>query len=627
MKYKLMLPILLMIGYFVVSCSDKNAESRSSTQDEKTSRSEQAVDKNPNRNLYWGDTHLHTNYSSDAFLFGTIMATPDDAYRFAKGEVMTYPPTGEKIQVKRPLDFLVVTDHAEGLGTLTAARQQRDFLMSTDRGKQLAEVVGGDPGIPMFLKWLRAKNQGEFTFTEVDTGRVMQTIWEEYIAYADQHNDPGQFTSFIGWEWTSTPKGFNLHRVVFSPDDASKASKFLPYSATHSQHPEDLWDWMAETSESLDIDLVAIPHNSNVSGGLMFPDKETHKGIPITADYARTRAQWEPIVEITQIKGTSEAHPAISQDDEFASFEQWDALLRSDGSDRATRTKGYRGDFVRYALQEGMKIEEQVGVNPYKFGVIGSSDTHTALSSVDEDQFTGKNLIDGGAPDKSKPWIADIKHIDFSASGLAAVWAESNTRRDIYDAMQRREVYGTTGPRIQLRVFGGFDFSPEDIEAADYVDRGYDRGVPMGGELMSSSGDPLQLMIAATMDPDGAHLDRVQVIKSWLENGESQEKIYDVAWSGDRKITAGTLPPVGNTVNVQEASYTNDIGAAELTTIWTDPDFDPSQRAVYYVRVLEIPTPRFSTYASAKMGQDPWAGQEPVIQERAYSSPIWYQTK
>ncbi len=617
----------LILCLFLYSCTNSTENKDTTTSATPKTISNKEVSKNPNKNLYWGDTHIHTNYSSDAFLFGTIMASPDDAYRFAKGEVMTYPPTGEKIQIKRPLDFLVVTDHAEGLGTMLRARNKDPLLLSTEAGKRLAKIVEGKPGIPMFLKWLRAKNLGQTGLTEIDTGKVMESIWTAHNQFADDHNDPGKFSAFIGWEWTSTLGGNNLHRVLFTPQGADVANQFLPYSATHSPNPEDLWEWLEKTTEKYGVDLVSIPHNSNVSGGLMFPDDKDSKGNQIDVSYAKTRAKWEPVVEMTQIKGTSEGHPALSPNDEFANFELWDILLKTSGGNTAERATPNRADFVRYALQDGLKIEENLGVNPYKFGLIGSSDTHTALSSVDEDNFTGKNLIDGGAADKSKPWINDVLHIDFSSSGYAAVWAESNTRRDIYDAFIRKEVYGTTGSRIQLRVFGGWDFDQKDVEQSNFVDIGYQKGVPMGSDL-NNTGKSVRLMIHAAKDPAGGNLDRIQVVKSWLADNQTQEKIYNVAWAGDRELdSAGKLSPIGNTVDLKNSTYTNTIGSKELAVVWEDPDFNAAQKAVYYVRVLEIPTPRFSTYASAKLGQDPWTEKEPVIQERAYSSPIWYTPK
>jgi len=606
------------------NCSpDSNAVDKSIETNKESTKA--AVQKNQNKNLYWGDTHIHTNYSSDAFLFGTIMASPDEAFRFAKGEVMIYPPTGEKIQINRPLDFLVVTDHAEGLGTMIKARSKDPLLMSTETGRRLAKVVDGDPGIPMFLKWMRAKNLGQTGLTEIDTGSVARTIWAEHNQYADDHNEPGKFSAFIGWEWTSTLGGNNLHRILFTHQDASVANQFLPYSATHSPNPEDLWEWLDETSERYNVDLISIPHNSNVSGGLMFPNDKDSKGNPLDASYAQTRAKWEPIVEITQIKGTSEAHPKFSPTDEFAGFELWNILLKSDGGTKASRSNPQKEDFVRYALGSGLKLEVSLGTNPYKFGLIGSSDTHTALSSIDEDNFTGKNLMDGGAEDKSKSWIYDIKHLDFSAAGYAAVWSESNTRKDIYDAFRRKEVYGTTGSRMQLRVFGGWNFEDNDIASADFVNAGYTKGVPMGGDLSNAGSKKLQLMIHASKDPQGGNLDRIQVVKSWIENDTPQEKIIDVAWSDDRvKDKSGHLPAIQNTVNVKDASYTNTVGSEELAIVWEDPEFDADKRAVYYVRVIEIPTPRYSTFASAKIQQDPWAGVDPIVQERAYSSPIWY---
>ena len=625
MKYYLFIPCVFLVLF---NCTNSTEHKEITTSATPTTPSQKEVTKNPNKSLYWGDTHIHTNYSSDAFLFGTIMASPDDAYRFAKGEVMVYPPTGEKIQIKRPLDFLVVTDHAEGLGTMLKARNQDPLLMSTEAGRRLAKIVEGKPGIPMFLKWLRAKNLGETGLTEIDTGKVMQSIWTEHNQFADDHNEPGQFSAFIGWEWTSTLGGNNLHRVLFTPQGADVANQFLPYSATHSPNPEDLWNWLEETTKKHGVDLVSIPHNSNISGGLMFPDDKDSKGNQIDVSYAKTRAKWEPIVEMTQIKGTSEGHPALSPNDEFVNFELWDILLKTSGGDKAERAPAKRADFIRYALQDGLKLEESLGVNPYKFGLIGSSDTHTALSSVDEDNFTGKNLIDGGAADKSKPWINDVLHIDFSSSGYAAVWAESNTRRDIYDAFIRKEVYGTTGSRIQLRVFGGWDFEQKDVEQSNFVDIGYQKGVPMGSDLNNTSSNNIRLMIHAAKDPEGGNLDRIQVVKSWLDGNQPQEKIYNVAWAGDRALDQkGLLSPIGNTVDLKKSTYTNTIGSKELAVVWEDPDFNAAQKAVYYVRVLEIPTPRFSTYASAKLGQDPWTEKEPIIQERAYSSPIWYTPK
>lgn len=613
------------LSIILFGCNSENTTENADSPNDGASSSAEEITQNPNRNLYWGDTHLHTNFSSDAYLFGTIMASPDEAYRFAKGEVMVYPPTGEKIQIKRPLDFLVVTDHAEGLGTLLKARQKDSLLMSTEAGRRLEQIVSEKPGVGMFLKWLQAKNEGAMGLTEIDTGQVMKNIWAEHNQYADDHNDPGKFSAFIGWEWTSTLNGNNLHRILFTPNDASLANQFIPYSATHSPNPEDLWAWLEETTEKYGVDLVSIPHNSNVSGGLMFPEDNDSKGNPLDVSYAKTRAKWEPIVEISQIKGTSEAHPALSPNDEFANFELWDILLKTQGTNKAFRTTPNHGDFVRYALQRGLTLEESLGTNPYKFGIIGSSDTHTALSSVDEDNFTGKNLMDGGAADKSEAWISDVKHIDFSSSGYAAVWAESNTRRDIYDAFLRKEVYGTTGSRIQLRVFGGYDFEQKDVENADYVSLGYQKGVSMGSDLNNASDKKVRLMIHAAKDPQGANLDRIQVVKSWLENGEKKEQIYNVTWAGERELnTDGSLPSVGNTVDLKNATYENSIGESELAVVWEDPDFNAENRAVYYVRVLEIPTPRFSTYASAKLGLDPWTEKEPIIQERAYSSPIWY---
>jgi hypothetical protein len=450
--------------------------------------------------------------------------------------------------------------------------------------------------------------------------------WGENIDAAERYNEPGVFTAFAGWEWSSTPDGRNLHRVVFTPAPAATLRSFVPFSSLDSMAPEDLWSWLDTTARAEATDFVAIPHNSNMSTGLMFQDVDTD-GRPMTAAYARTRARWEPVVEITQIKGTSETHPLLSPNDEFADFELYSGLFT-----RAVSSTPLAGDFVRNALQLGLRLESTIGVNPYKFGLIGSTDQHVGLPNADEDDFYGatartltpEERLAAGTRGNFAPW-------NLSASGLAGVWATENTRAAIFQAFRRREVYSTSGPRISLRVFGGFDYTAADASANDIAAVGYRKGVAMGGDLSNAPrGSAPSLLIEASRDPEGANLDRVQVVKGWLDSaGESHEQIFEAAWSGDRALRPdGRLEAVGTTVELETASYTNTIGTSRLATVWRDPDFDPDVRAFYYVRVLEIPTPRHQVYDAAALGMSAAAIEaieKPArIQERAWSSPIWF---
>ena len=536
------------------------------------------------RNVYWGDTHVHTSYSSDAYGFGNVTVDPETAYRFAKGLPVVHPGLGSRVRLHRPLDFLAVADHSP-----------------VGRGAP----IEGDRNTPEF----------------------QEAAWSLYVDAAERNNDPGTFTALIGWEWTSMPGGANLHRVVFTPTDAETAKRFLPLSSRDSPRPEDLWSWLEETSDRLGIDFVAIPHNSNVSKGLMF-DMVDSDGRPISAEYARTRMRWEPLAEVLQLKGTSETHPLLSPEDEFANFELWQFLLRGGLSVPDP------GDYVRTALLRGLRIEEGVGVNPYKFGLQGGTDTHTGLSDADEDLYAGwmvrlsgpaggaePFMSPGGGPPRGVGW-------DGAAQGITGAWSTANTREALTAAFKRKEVYATSGPRMRLRVFGGFEFDPEDAESRDIAAVGYGGGVPMGGDLAQAPNNtPVSLLIHAVKDPVGANLDRVQVIKGWLDDdGETHEHVYDVAWAGRRTAANGKVHAIGSTVDLARATYDNSIGTAELSTVWMDPDFDADERAFYYVRVLEIPTPRWSTYDAVALGLDPEQAIErpPAIQERAFSSPIWY---
>ncbi len=531
------------------------------------------------RNVYWGDTHVHTSYSNDAYGFGNVTVDPEMAYRFAKGLPVVHPATGNRVRLDRPLDFLAVSDHSP-----------------VGRGAP----IEGDRNTPEF----------------------QAAAWSLYVDAAERNNDPGTFTAIIGWEWTSMPNRANLHRVVFTPTDAETAKRFLPLSSQDSPRPEELWSWLEETSDRLGIDFVAIPHNSNLSMGLMF-DMVDSEGRPITAEYARTRMRWEPVAEALQAKGNSETHPFLSPEDEFADFEFFRYLFT------AETPIPYAGDYMRTALLRGLGIEEGVGVNPYKFGLQGATDNHNGLSDVNEDLFAGRMVTHAG-PAGGLEATSGGRGVgwDSAAQGITGAWSTANTREALTAAFKRKEVYATSGPRIQLRMFGGFEFEVEDANARDIAAVGYGGGVPMGGDLAQAPNDtPVSLLIQAVKDPTGANLDRVQVIKGWLDDDdETHERVYDVAWAGRRTAANGKVPAIGSTVDLARATYDNSIGSAELSTVWVDPDFDADERAFYYVRVLEIPTPRYSTYDAVALGLDPesdmdWAA---VIQERAYSSPIWY---
>jgi len=597
--------------------------------------------------LYWGDTHLHTSYSFDAFLNKNQSADPDTAYRWAKGKAVIHPYTRSRIQIETPLDFLVVSDHAEGMGVIRSIvsgteEYGDDSLLDTAIRWLTAHYIryvyddGQGEGISLFNEVLPDKAQNPNTDPVQDpsnvlyssTGNVLPTeitAWGEIADAAERHNQPGKFTALLGWEWSSIPTGANLHRVVMSPNNAATAKQYVPYGSDQSQYPEDLWAWLDKTSQETGSEFIAIPHNSNISKGYMFPEV-TLRGEPISVNYAKTRMAWEPVVEVTQIKGDSEAHPKLSPEDEFAGFEPYGFYLQKTPESHSAS----EGDFVRSALKRGLEIERSIGANPYKFGFIGSTDSHTGLSTAEENNFWGKFAHDSTPETKRKDIIGGTKASgwNMSASGLAAVWADENTRSGIYSAFKRREVYATTGPRIRVRLFAGWDFDSAALEGENFATYGYQQGVPMGGDLSKADdkNSKVQLLIRATKDPLGANLDRVQVVKGWLDSkGKSHEKVFDVVWSDHRAIDPqGKLPAVGDTVNREYARYENSIGSVELQTLWIDEDFKPEQRAFYYVRVLEIPTPRHSLYDSIALQIDPPAEGPAAIQERAYTSPVWY---
>lgn len=585
--------------------------------------------------VLFGDTHLHTAYSADAGLVGATLG-PDDAYRFAKGETVT-SSNGIPARLQRPLDFLVVADHAENLGLTIALNEDSPILQNNDWGRGLIKVYAPrnqDAMAKAYLYWASAfalDRQGGDPLA--GTG-LDKTMWQRMTEAAERHNNPGAFTALIGYEWTSGPGGNNLHRNIIFRDGKDKADQIVPFNSYDSEDPEDLWKWMEEYERRTGGQVLAIPHNGNLSNGLMFDDVTLTDKRPLDAAYAEQRNRWEPVYEVTQIKGDGEAHPMLSPDDAFADYGTWDK--GSFGPEPKTPEMLPR-EYAREALKRGLAYEADLGVNPFKFGMIGSTDSHTALSTAQEDNFFGKvTMVEPTAdPIRFEEAITgrttpddpsdDIVHGKALASGLAAVWATENTREQVWDALKRKEVFATTGTRIRVRVFAGTDFAEEDLARSDFAAYGYKMGVPMGGDLTGLAAAP-KLLIRALRDPDGANLDRVQVIKGWLDAaGRPQERVYDVACSGERKIVGGKCDrAVGNTVDVASATYTNAIGAPFLESFWEDPEFNPAVRAFYYVRVLEIPTPRWTTYDAAFFGIDRPDFVEPTQQERAYTSPIWY---
>ena len=582
----------------------------------------------PNR-VFFGDTHLHTSYSTDAGMIGNRLG-PEDAYRFARGETVK-SSTGLPARLSRPLDFLVVSDHAENLGLAPLIAESNPDLLKSEFGRKMAELVKSGKGTQAYDAWAAAMIARQDPLKGMPMAR---TAWERITAAAEKYNEPGRFTAFIGYEWTSGPEGNNLHRNIIYRDAKDKADQILPFSQYDSVDVEDLWSWMADYEKKTGGRLLAIPHNGNLSNGLMFDDVTLTAKKPLDRDYAQRRTKWEPLYEVTQGKGTGEAHPQLSPTDEFANFELWDR--GSFGPAPKTENMLPR-EYAREALKRGLAYEAKLGVNPFKFGMIGSTDSHTSLATIEENNYFGKAAFLEPSSDPVRfnevmtarmgEQRVQMYAREASASGLAAVWARDNTREALWDAMKRKEVFGTTGTRLMVRVFGGFDFSQRDLDRSDFAAHGYANGVPMGGDLKTATaGKAPALLIRAIRDPDGANLDRIQVIKGWLDAaGKPQEKVYDVAWSGNRKPdTNGKLPVVGNTVNVAEATYDNSIGSPTLQAFWKDPNFDPKQRAFYYVRVLEIPTPRWTTYDAKFFNVKRPTDVPASIQERAYTSPIWY---
>jgi hypothetical protein len=572
--------------------------------------------------VYWGDEHVHSGWSADAGAFGCTLG-PEEALRFARGEEVV-SSTGTTAKLARPLDWMALTDHSDGMGVIFDIKTGKPELMTDPTLKRWHDMMAAGQGVQAAMELIQAQANRKLPAAVTDP-KYGASIWARNAEIVDKYNQPGRFTAFIGYEWTpNAGGGDNLHRNVIYRDGKDKADQVLPMTTFDSENPEDLWKWMEAWEKKTGGKLLAIPHNGNLSNGRMFA-LSTFLGNPLTREYAETRARWEPVYEATQIKGDGETHPSLSPTDEFANFEKWD---KANLAGVPKKPGMLETEYIRRALENGLALEAKLGANPFKYGLVAGTDTHTALATGDEDNFFGKHSGVEPGPDR---WhdeaFKPLKGWQMSAAGYTGIWATENTREALWDALKRREVYATTGPRMVVRFFGGWDFKPADAYNRNPGEIGYEHGVPMGGDLSNApAGKSPTFIVAALKDPIGANLDRIQIIKGWVDrSGKIQEWVVDVVWSGNRKKNAkGKLPPVGNTVNVAEATWTNTIGAPELIAVWKDPDFDPSLRAFYYLRVLEIPTPRWTAYEAKRFKLTLPKEVTMITQDRAYTSPIWY---
>jgi len=590
----------------------------------------------PDRPL-WGDNHLHTSLSFDAGAFGNRVGLRD-AYRFARGEEIM-ASTGQPVRLGRALDWLAITDHSDGMGFTSDVLAALPTVTKYEQGARWSKAfnAGGQEAVEATVNMITTFSQGKMDpemFANYSPGsRRYATLWDDVINAAEEFNDPGHFTAFIGFEWTSQIKGANLHRNVIFRDNGDRARQVVPYTTLApmgSPNPLDLYKYLENYEKKTNGAAMTFAHNGNLSNGIMFPVDAQYTGRKLDKTYVEQRAKWERVYEITQIKGDGEAHPFLSPDDEFADYGTWDAgdLVLTE----AKTNDMLAGEYAREALKSGLALEKKLGTNPYKFGIVGATDSHTSLATAEEENFFGKHT--GYEPSATrlnhplvKTKIGEIPGWKLVSSGYTAVWAKENTRASLFDAMDRKEVYATTGPRMTVRFFGGWDYAKADLNNRQPAFVGYSKGVPMGGDLRKApAGKSPSFMVYALRDPIGANLDRIQIIKGWLDaNGKTHEKVYDVAWSDDRKPNAkGKLPLVGNTVDVKNANWLNTIGAAELGTVWTDPDFDPMQSAFYYTRVIEIPTPPWYVYDAFRYGSKIPKEAPTSQQERAYTTPIWY---
>ena len=577
---------------------------------------------NPDRNAYFGETHVHTSWSLDAWTIGNVTNTPADAYQYFKGFPIKHP-LGYEVKIDTPLDWAGVTDHSEYVGVIQEANipgsaisklpEAQPLILKAKSKEEMTRValyainnlIGGGKPIPALM-----------------APAIAESVWKKNIAMANAANHPGKFTAFCSYEWTSAPNSMNLHRNVFFKDCGKVPT--MPFSSLQSVHPVDLWSWMDGQRKSGN-ELLAISHNANLSDGRMFPIDVDTKGRPIDAAYAASRTRNEPLIEIKQLKGTSETHPMLSPNDEFSSFEIMSVLLGNPPG----RVPHIVGSYARQALKDGLAMEDAKGYNPYKFGFGAASDSHnTAVPYRQNNYFGGHSFTDGTAQVRmSGSLVGGIFDARTEGTGgLTGVWAEENTRPSIFEAMKRKETFAVSGPHIKVRFFGGWDYAPAMLSDRDWVKGGYAKGVAMGGDLPPAKGKTPTFVVWAVKDPTSGNLDRIQIVKGWAKQGQSFEKIYDAAWAGDRKPNkwTGVVPPIGSTVDIDNATYTNTIGSVELKAVWSDPEFDPSLHAFYYARVLEIPTPRWTTIQAKELGIAPPDVVSPTIQERAWTSPIWY---
>ena len=587
--------------------------------------------------VLWGEAHLHTGYSMDAGVIGNRLLH-EEAYRFARGEEIT-ASSGQQVKLSRPLDWISITDHSDQMGFVQDLIKGDPAVMKTEQGRRWNAGInaGGqeaaEAGMDLVTNFAQGTFDPELIKAYAPGSPRYASIWEHIVNTADEYNEPGRFTTLIGYEWTSLVGGRNMHRNVIYRGGASEAGQVVPMTMTApfgSPDPLDLYKWLQDYEDKTGGQVLAIAHNGNLSNGIMFPVDRQYTGRKIDKKYVEARAKWEPLYEVTQIKGDGEAHPFLSPDDEFADYETWD-----EGSldlQVAKTDDMLQFEYARAGLKNGLQLEKKFGTNPYKFGMVGGTDSHTSMASTEEDNFMGKTSAYEASPTRLVHPFQDtdvgVRHAWMMASaGLQAVWAEENTREAVFDAMQRKETYATTGSQIGVRFFGGWDFTDADVNGRQPGTIGYEKGVPMGGDLTPVEGKTAPtFMVIALKDPLWANLDRIQIIKGWMDTkGKTHEKVYDVAWSDNRKPDAnGKVPPVGNTVDIETASWSNTIGDSELAAVWTDPDFDASQSAFYYARVLEIPTPRWIVYDAFKYGIDIPEGATTIGQERAYTSPIWY---
>jgi hypothetical protein len=588
--------------------------------------------------VFWGETHLHTGLSVDAGLFGNILG-PEEAWRFARGEEVV-SSTGLPVKLGRPLDWMVLTDHTDAMGLATDIQRGAPNIVAIPKGKEWADGFSkggqeaGKAAFDLITHFAQMKLPEQMLKDYAPGSRISTNVWERIVDAAETYNEPGKFTAFIGYEWTSVPKGMNLHRNVILRDGAVRAKQAVPLTTQPplgSTDPLDLYKWLEDYETRTRGQALALAHNGNLSNGWMFPVDKTYHGYEVDQNYVEQRARWEPLYEMTQIKGDGETHPLLSPNDEFADYENWDK-----GNLDLTELKTdemLAGEYAREALKRGLQLEAKLGTNPYKFGMVGATDSHTSLATAEEENYFGKSV--SVEPSKTRvghPFIESklgkIEGYEPVASGYQGIWAAENTRAALFDAMLRKETYATTGPRIPVRFFGGWEYTEQDLRSRAPAFRGYEKGVPMGGDLppASEGKSAPTFMVYALRDPVGANLDRIQIVKGWLDrDGNTQEMVYDVVWAGERVPDGnGKLPPVGNTVDIEAANWTNTIGAAELATVWTDPDFDPAQSAFYYARVIEIPTPRWVLYDKVRFGAEIPKEAKLIHQERAYTSPIWY---